>query len=229
MHVSSFLRMKWFKNDFLNSFQSEKLKILDIGSCDVNGSYKPLFQEENWEYFGLDIQKGSNVDIIVKDIYNWIEISSEDFDVIISGQAFEHIDFFWLTMSEIQRVLKVGGLCCIIAPSSGSEHKYPVDCYRFYEDGMKALANYVGFEILHVSSAKEKDNLSFEDNECEWKDSILVAKKISDRSCAVNEKIQLLETIQKQKEIIACYENSEFWKMTKPIRVIIDLLKKINP
>ena len=31
----------------------------------------------------------------------------------------------------IERVLKPSALCCIIAPSSGPEHKHPVDCLAF--------------------------------------------------------------------------------------------------
>lgn len=207
MHVSSLLRMEWFKNNYLSNLRNSKIKILDIGSYDVNGSYRELFKEEKWEYFGLDIQEGPNVDIVVQDIYNWANIQSETFDVVISGQAFEHIEFFWLTMSEIQRVLKVNGLCCIIAPSSGPEHRYPVDCYRFNEDGMKALANYVGFQILHVSSSKEKDDLNFKDDECEWKDSMLIAKKTDNN---------------------AGYKNSEHRRIANPFRIVFGLFKENN-
>ncbi len=64
----------------------------------------------------MDIQEGPNVDIVVSDIYNWIEIEDSSFDVVISGQAFEHMEFFWKAIKEIERILKPGGLCCIIAP-----------------------------------------------------------------------------------------------------------------
>ena len=72
-------------------------------------------------------------------------------------------------MAEIERVLRPGGLCCIIAPSGGPKHGAAEnDCYRFYEDGMRALAKYVDFEILHVST---------NDDAKPWCDSCLVAKK----------------------------------------------------
>ena len=67
----------------------------------------------------MDIQKGPNIDIVVSDIYNWIEIEDNSFDVVVSGQAFEHMEFFWKAIKEIERILKPGGLCCIIAPSAG--------------------------------------------------------------------------------------------------------------
>ncbi|MEM1725222.1 MAG: methyltransferase domain-containing protein, partial [Thermoplasmata archaeon] len=42
---------------------------------------------------------------VVKDPYNWIEIEDSSVDVVISGQAFEHIEYPWLTIKEIYRVL----------------------------------------------------------------------------------------------------------------------------
>ena len=36
----------------------------------------------------------------------------------------------------------------LIAPSSGFEHRFPVDCWRFYRDGMVAIADFLGFEVL---------------------------------------------------------------------------------
>ena len=38
--------------------------------------------------------------------YNWKEIANDHYDVVISGQALEHIEFFWVTLGEIVRVTK---------------------------------------------------------------------------------------------------------------------------
>ena len=118
MHKTTYNKMNWFKNTYLNP--DEPMKILDVGSLDTthtNFNYRSIFENPKWDYNGLDFENGKNVDILVNDIYNWIEISNNSYDVIISGQLFEHLGFFWLTMDEIARVLKPGGLCCIIAPS----------------------------------------------------------------------------------------------------------------
>jgi SAM-dependent methyltransferase len=70
----------------------------------------------------------------------------------VSGQAFEHIEYFWLTWLEMARVLKPGGLIFLLAPSRGYEHRHPQDCWRFYPDGFNALANYAGMRLLEVST-----------------------------------------------------------------------------
>lgn len=117
MHKSSLDKMEKFIDNHLD--KNQKLKILDIGSQDVSeegyyGSYKHLFRCDNWEYTGVDLCDGKNVDVVLKDVYRWNEFSSNSFDVIVSGQAIEHIEFFWITMYEISRVLKSDGLCYLI-------------------------------------------------------------------------------------------------------------------
>ena len=172
MHKTTYDKMLWFKNTYLNS--SNDLDILDIGSFDATGknyNYKSIFDLPNWNYVGLDVIDGANVDILVEDFYNISEIEDNSYDVVISGQLFEQLEFFWITMSEIDRILKPGGFCCIIAPSGGPKHgSLGHDCYRFYEDGMAALARYVDFEMLHVST-------NYSDDAKPWCDSCLVAKK----------------------------------------------------
>jgi len=92
MHVSSYKNMEKFVSKHLKDHEDRDLKIIDIGSQDINGSYKPLFQNQKWNYFGCDMVKGKNVDIVIENVYDWKNIKSGTFDIVISGQAFEHID-----------------------------------------------------------------------------------------------------------------------------------------
>ena len=183
MHRNSHSKMQWFKNTYLST--SSELNILDVGSLDRQGdfNYSDIFNVKNWTYTGLDVQGGNNVDIVVSDIYNWFEIEDNTYDVIISGQFFEHLEFFWITMSEIERVLKPGGYVCIIAPSAGPKHGGNVpNCYRFHEDGLKAMAKYVDFEVIHTSVDERKEASP-------WNDALLVARKLGSS--------QILQSIQK--------------------------------
>lgn len=124
------------------------------------------------------MEKGPNVDIVLQHPYDWSSLETDSFDVIVSGQAFEHTEFFWITFAEMTRVLKKGGLLCVIAPNGFAEHRYPVDCYRFFSDGMIALARYVNLEPLHAHT-----NCAPTNSDCsDWcsrtnADSMLVARK----------------------------------------------------
>lgn len=177
MHKSSILRMKWFVDNYASKISKDKVKVLDVGSYDVNGSYKPLFSDKKYEYVGLDMEAGPNVDIVLKNPYNWAEFETDSFDIVISGQAFEHIEFFWITMAEMARVLKKEGLLCIIAPNGFGEHRYPVDCYRFFTDGMVALARYVSLETLHAHTNCAPSPDSIDWYSLDASDSMLIARK----------------------------------------------------
>jgi SAM-dependent methyltransferase len=168
--------MQQFVNTHLESRTSEHLAVLDVGSMDVNGSYKRFFETEGWRYTGADLAPGNNVDVVLATPYCWKELSARSQDVVISGQAFEHIEFFWQTMLEIERVLKPGGLACILAPSRGYEHRYPVDCWRFYRDGMTALARFAELELLSAQTQWEERGYTVDDSDA-WGDTMGVMRK----------------------------------------------------
>ena len=197
MHRNSHTKMEWFKNTYLST--SKKLDILDIGLLDTksNYSYSNIFNEENWTYTSLDFQEGDNVDIVVTDIYNWFEIEDNTYDIIISGQLFEHLEFFWLTMSEIERVLKPGGYICIIAPSSGPKYSGDIpNCYRFQEDSLKAMAKYADLEVIHTSIDEIKETST-------WHDTCLIARKSdSSQNAEVNELKNRIDNLENKLDSI---------------------------
>jgi O-antigen biosynthesis protein len=175
MHQSSFDKMKSFRNRYLKGKETQPLVILDLGSTNIGGCYRQIFDSPHWQYQGLDLAPGDNVDTVLKEPYYWREIPSSSADILISGQTFEHIEFFWVTMAEIARVLKPGGLCCIVAPSGGHEHRYPVDCWRFYPDGFAALARYAKLDVLEAFTQWQEE--PYTDCSNQWKDSVLIAQK----------------------------------------------------
>jgi len=137
---------------YLSDKAGTPITVIDIGSTqvdEVNGCYKPLFDKAGWSYVGVDIAAGRNVDVVLKSPYQ-LPFKKDHADVIISGQTFEHMEFFWLSWLEMVRVLKPGGYIMLIAPSRGTEHRYPVDCWRFYPDGFRALAKYGKVEVVEV-------------------------------------------------------------------------------
>lgn len=176
MHPSSYDRMAEFCLDYLAARRNERLTIVDLGSCDYNGSYRPIFAEKTWHYVGVDLTPGKNVDLVLRDPYHWRELKTQSVDVLVSGQTFEHTEFLWETILEIARVLKPGGLCCIIAPATGSEHRFPLDCWRILADGFRALARYAGLEVLHAHTHWE-ESTKYDAESNKWHESILIARK----------------------------------------------------
>jgi SAM-dependent methyltransferase len=140
-----------------------------MGAC-----YRPLFQKPGWTYVGVDLSPGPNVDLVLQRPYDWREIPGGSVDLLISGQVLEHVEYFWITALEISRVLKPGGLVCLIAPSSGPEHRYPVDCWRFYPDGMRTFAKFARLHCVDVHTHWE--DMGDPGSDC-WHDTVLVARK----------------------------------------------------
>lgn len=187
MHKSSYSKMIWFKNSFLSD--KKHIKILDVGSLDKNGdyNYKSIFNEPDWEYTGLDIEDGNNVDIVVEDIYDWEGIDDNTYDVVISGQFFEHIKLIWKVMSEIKRVLKPGGYVCIITPSAGPDHGNLKVYNRFNTDDLTDLAALFNFEIIHTSISEVEP----------WHDACLVAFNKNSEIESIQKELSLLKEEKK--------------------------------
>ena len=119
MHSSAILNLEKFFSIYLKNFDNPK--ILDFGSQSLSdhiGS-RILLDKMNidYEYTGVDIEKGNNVDIVLGDPYSFKEIPDSAYDVIISTSVFEHVEFFWLTYLEILRILKPNGIFYFNVPS----------------------------------------------------------------------------------------------------------------
>ena len=126
-----------------------QVRVLDVGGADVNGSYRDIFGHPRFAYSAADIQAWPGVQIVCEDPYR-LPLDDSSMDIVISGQMLEHCEFFWLTFAEMVRVLRPGGFLFLIAPSAGPEHRYPVDCYRFYPDAYRALARHANCALRDV-------------------------------------------------------------------------------
>jgi len=173
--------MKWFRDNYLNDLNEKQvMTVLDVGSQCVPGQsdiYRIFFSESQFKYVGLDMVEGYNVDLVVNNAYKWDEIQDNFCDVLISGQMLEHVEFPWLTMSEIARVLKPQGLICIIVPSMQKLHRYPVNCQNYFSDGLIALAKYAGLDILHASTNYAPKGVKRKWYNMNIQDSMIIAKK----------------------------------------------------
>ena len=127
------------------------MSVLDVGSWKKD-SYRTFKEFVPENYTGIDIKDGPNVDIVV-DPYEW-PFEDESFDIVISGNSFEHMERFWDVFVEMVRVLKEGGYICVLAPYKTAHiHRFPIDCWRFLPDGMKVLAD-VG-KVKLIKSCKK--------------------------------------------------------------------------
>ena len=82
--------------------------------------------------------------------------SEAEFDIVISTEMLEHDDAFWLSMKEMGRVLRPGGLLIITARGNGfMPHGYPHDYWRFMPQSMEKLLTLAKCEVIEAIEDSE--------------------------------------------------------------------------
>lgn len=81
--------------------------ILEIGSLDINGSVRPIFQTTKRSYIGIDMQEGPGVDIVADASTFSIGLK---FDIVVCAEVFEHTPVWREIIQNAFNHLKDGGL-----------------------------------------------------------------------------------------------------------------------
>jgi SAM-dependent methyltransferase len=107
-----------FVKDILPEYFENK-KVLDVGSGDINGNNRYLF--ENCTYEGNDVIQAKNVTIVSKT--KDLPFENNSFDTIISTECFEHDPEYTQSFLKIYKMLKPDGLFLFTCASTGrGEH-----------------------------------------------------------------------------------------------------------
>lgn len=75
-------------------------------------------------------------------------VVDEAYDVVLAANVIEHVPRIWTWMRELRRIVRPGGLIITLNPVSWNYHPAPRDCWRIYPDGMRALCDEVGLEVV---------------------------------------------------------------------------------
>lgn len=119
-------------------------KVLDAGCGDK--PYRGWFGSAS-EYVGLDLYPGPSVDVVVSADKKW-PFEDGYFDALLSSQVLEHVEHLDLTLNEMSRVLKRGGLMIISFPFLYNEHGAPGDYQRFTASGASTL--FPDFDLVFL-------------------------------------------------------------------------------
>jgi len=97
----------------------ERVRVLEVGSLDINGSVRDLFRD--CDYTGVDLQPGPGVDLACPG--HLLALPSVSFDTVISAECFEHNPFWRETLANMLRMTRPGGLVLISCATTGrKEH-----------------------------------------------------------------------------------------------------------
>lgn len=121
--------------------------VLEVGSLDVNGSLRPLFEGF---YVGVDRRDGFGVNKVMAAAQ--LDFAPASFDVVVCTEMLEHDETFWLSLREMDRVLAKGGHLILTTRSNGwPDHDHPADYYRFSLDAIRWLVEeWLGLEVIEL-------------------------------------------------------------------------------
>ena len=123
-------------------------RLLDFG-CGSK-PYRSLFEVD--EYIGLDFENAGHPHLNEQiDVFydgKRIPFPDSSFDSIFSSEVFEHVFNLPDVLTELNRVIKPGGLILVTCPFAICEHEVPNDFARYSSFGLRDLMKKHGFEMV---------------------------------------------------------------------------------
>ncbi len=114
MHLQALRFLLFVRFKFPHFFTA--VRALDVGSGDINGNLRSLFNAAT-TYHGNDVVEGPNVTIVSKT--SALTFPANYFDIAVSSECFEHDPEFKLSLQNILRMLRPGGLLAFTCASTG--------------------------------------------------------------------------------------------------------------
>ncbi len=123
--------------------------VLELGPWATPSPFAASTSAKSWA--SADIAEtatdGSAVDYVMRD-ENVVPVDSDRFDVVMSANVIEHVRQPWVWLAEMACLTRPGGHVVTIAPVSWPYHVQPIDCWRIYPEGMLALCDNAGLEVI---------------------------------------------------------------------------------
>jgi len=113
--------------------------VLEIGSLDINGSVRFLFDElilDGGSFFGIDVQEGPGVDLVADaSVYT----SEKQYDIVVCAEVFEHTAVWPKIVKNSHSLLVPGGMFIATmagdgrAPHSAIDEN-PIRSWEYYKN-----------------------------------------------------------------------------------------------
>ena len=122
-----------FCQNYLLEHEITGKTVLDVGSYNINGSFRALIEPHNPEsYHGVDMEMGPGVDEICNAVDLIDRFGKESFDIVVSAEMLEHADDWKTVIHNIKTVCKPCGTILLTTRSKGFIwHGCPLDFSRF--------------------------------------------------------------------------------------------------
>lgn len=190
----------------LNSRDITGKDVIEVGSCNVNGSPRELIVSLNPKsYLGVDISQGPGVDEIcdISDLVSRYGLNS--FDLVICCEVFEHIRDWRSALTNLKGILKEDGVLLLTTRSIGFPyHGYPDDFWRFEQTDIAKIFSDLVVEANEIDEESPgvfvKGIKKHDFQELDLSDYVLFSIISNRRTKAVSEfdyiKVRLVESLK---------------------------------
>ena len=144
MHRNSRLLFTKYARDYFRP----GMRVLEIGPDKIPSTYCKIVGEGSITWDTLDIADDPRLTYSGAGEYSF-PVDDGAYDIVLSGQVLEHVRKIWVWIKEVARVCREDGHVIIINPVSWPYHEAPVDCWRAFPEGMRALYDEGGLEVIH--------------------------------------------------------------------------------
>ncbi len=126
-------------------------RALDAG-CGYGG-WRATINKTASDYESLDVEaRGDAAPTYMGDIMSMPQVPSDRFDTVVCHQVLEHVPRPSDAMGEFHRLLQSGGHLLLSVPHLSRRHEIPHDYFRFTQDGVRALCEGAGFEVVVIQA-----------------------------------------------------------------------------
>jgi SAM-dependent methyltransferase len=151
---NSYLHPRYIANREITKAVSEEGAFLCGRLLDIGCGKKPYAHllPKVSHYVGIDVPTTmhglSNIDIIASGLA--LPFKDQSSDCILCTEVLEHTPDPMLSLHEMQRVVRKGGVLLLTVPLSEQIHEEPYDYYRFTEYALQWLLSKSGWKILRI-------------------------------------------------------------------------------
>jgi SAM-dependent methyltransferase len=142
MHQNTLLLFNRYAKQLFPSGAS----VLEVGPGFYPSQFYTSVADPTVRWDTIDIFESPNLTYSTTDPYRF-PIPDDSYDVVFAANVLEHVPAIWRWIKEVARVCKTGGRVITINPVNWAFHQFPVDCWRAYPDGMKALYDDAGLDV----------------------------------------------------------------------------------
>jgi ubiquinone/menaquinone biosynthesis C-methylase UbiE len=121
-------------------------RVLEVGP-DFPSTLRGVVNDHSIEWHTVDIFRHPDLTYTAASEYSF-PIADSTYDVVVAANVLEHVRKIWVWIRELSRVCQPGGHVITVNPVSWPYHAIPIDCWRAYPEGMRALYDEGGLKVI---------------------------------------------------------------------------------